>query len=329
MKNKLFILLIILLSTMIITLVGYNTLVTKENNEKYQKIKQEQAAEFVKLQQITNTKIYCLGDSVTTGETSYPTMLSTLTGFSIEELGSPKEQSIDLSIRLGKVKIYTKDIIIPETVTAVDLTIYDEDSDVLDVLKNEGTSFSNVTIAGIPGKLKYDAEKKVHSFIRTKAGQTKNITALTPITAKLPTFDEDKVAIIFTGTYDPDIVNGIFRTITYQRQMISSINTEKYIVVSITADEMFDDVKDMNNVLKEEHKEHFLDFRNYLLTEGVNDPKIATSDKDIRNLNQGIIPNSLLEEDGVQGNSYYNELLAKQLLNKMIELQYIDENILK
>lgn len=330
MKKLTFSLIITLLSTIIITLIAYNTLIVKNNSEKYQAIKQKYDSEQAIIKQRENTKVYCLGENLNSeNASSYSNALFTLTDFSVSELGAFNDQSIDVSIRLGKTKIYTKDILIPATTTPVDIVIYNDANEAIDVLKGVGTNFTSVNIAGIPGTLKYDNNKAIHTFTRSKSGQSKKLTALTQIIAKSPTFAKDKIAVIFTGTHDPDIVNGIFKTVTYQRHMISSINTEKYIVVSLTSDKMFDDIIDRNRVLSEEHKEHFLDFRKYLLEYGLTDPKIAVTDKDKADLRLGKIPASLLEADGIQGNSYYNELLAKQIINKMIELGYIDKSILK
>ena len=61
---------------------------------------------------------------------------------------------------MGKIKIYTNNITIPETVTPVNLKIYDKDNNVLNVLKGKGSNFTTVEIAGISGKLKYNATKK-------------------------------------------------------------------------------------------------------------------------------------------------------------------------
>ena len=43
-------------------------------------------------------------------------------------------------------------------------------------------------------------------------------------------------------------------------------------------------VRDDNNILKEEHKDHFLDFRTYLLTNGLKDANITATEQDQKDL---------------------------------------------
>ena len=89
---------------------------------------------------------------------------------------------------MGKIKIYTNNITIPETVTPVNLKIYDKDNNVLNVLKGKGSNFTTVEIAGISGKLKYNATKKTHTFTRDQNGVEKVITKLTQIKSENSNF---------------------------------------------------------------------------------------------------------------------------------------------
>ena len=85
----------------------------------------------------------------------------------------------------------------------------------------------------------------------------------------------------------------------------------------------------MNKVLKEEHKEHFLDFRDYLLNDGIKDVKITLTAQDKKDLQKGYIPSSFLQADMLNGNAKFNQLLAEQITKKMIDLKYIDKNDIK
>ena len=143
---------------------------------------------------------------------------------------------------------------------------------------------------------------------------------MTQIKSEIPTFEKNNVAIIFTGTYDPQTQNGIFKTITYQRAIINQLKTKNYIVVSLTSKRRLPIVDDMNKVLKEEHKEHFLDFRDYLLNDGIKDAKITLTAQDKKDLQKG---------DMLNGNAKFNQLLAEQITKKMIDLKYINKNDIK
>ena len=93
---------------------------------------------------------------------------------------------------------------------------------------------------------------------------------------------------------------------------------DKYIVVSLTQD----DRDATNNLLKTTHGDHYLDFKSYLLTSGLKDAGITETAQDKTNLANKNTPSSLLD-DKINGNSKYNELLAKQLTDKMTKLGYL------
>ena len=334
MKKISFPLVVILLICIIITLIGYNTLTIRKESQKYQELQQKyqnQPLDETTHSNANTPTIYCIGDSLTIGakSSSYPTALSSATNFSVNKFGGAQDQTQDIAIRMGKIKIYTNNITIPETVTPVNLKIYDKDNNVLNVLKGKGSNFTTVEIAGISGKLKYNATKKTHTFTRDQNGVEKVITKLTQIKSEIPTFEKNNVAIIFTGTYDPQTQNGIFKTITYQRAIINQLKTKNYIVVSLTSKRRLPIVDDMNKVLKEEHKEHFLDFRDYLLNDGIKDAKMTLTAQDKKDLQKGYIPSSFLQADMLNGNAKFNQLLAEQITKKMIDLKYINKNDIK
>lgn len=334
MKKYTFPCTIILLISMLFCLVGYNAIIIKRDSQKYQELQnkneKEDKKEVIKTNTNKNQKtLYCIGDSLTLGSTSssYPSSLSSLTNLSVNKYGGTNDQTIDIAIKMGKTKIYTNNITIPQTKTPINLNIYDKDQNILNVLNDKEER--NVEINGISGVLKYNATSQKHTFTRSLAGNDVQVSALTPIKIEEAQFNKDSIAIIFTGSYDPNVSNGIFRTITYQRAIISQLNTQKYIVVSLTSKRKFPIVDDMNNVLKQEHGDHFLDFRSYLLENGLKDANITPTNQDNLDLQKRYIPSSLLKTDKLNGNNQFNELLAKQLIQKMTELGYIDKNDIK
>ena len=337
MKKLSFSLVVVLLVSVIITLIGYNSLTIHKNAKKYK----SQTNSHVYTEDAENTSdsddntsslptVYCIGDSLTLGtkKTSYPNAISSMTNLSVNKFGGASDKTIDLATRLGKYKIYVQNITIPANSQSINIDLYDEKGNIADVLHGNGSNFSLVTISGISGKLAYNSTSKKHTFTRSEAGKALKIQKA-QVEGEMPVFENDSVAIIFTGTYDDSVQNGIFRTVTYQRSIISALKNKKYIVVSLTSKRKFSIVDDMNTVLANEHKDHFLDFRTYLLQSGLKDAGITATAQDKQDLSKGYIPSSLLEADKVNGNSKFNDLLAKQILNKMVELKYIDEKEVK
>ena len=141
------------------------------------------------------------------------------------------------------------------------------------------------------------------------------INTLTKIEVTKPEINKDNILILFTGSYEESVQGSLAE---YQKQIISAFNTDKYIVVSLTQD----DRDATNNLLKTTHGDHYLDFKSYLLTSGLKDAGITETAQDKTNLANKNTPSSLLD-DKINGNSKYNELLAKQLTDKMTKLGYL------
>ena len=291
------------------------------NQKKKQQLQQKKKQQKEKNSQ----RIYCIGDSFTLGSefASYPLNLESLTNSEIIKFGGNQDTTFDLSIRVGRTKIFANNITIPGDKEAVDLTFYNEKGEQVEALKNSGSNFGEVTIQGIKGTLAYDSSRNIHTFTRDKSGKAVTLTAPAQIEATLPEFNENDIVIIFSGNYDKQNNQDVYRTITYQRAILNQIKTQKYIVVSMTSKRQNNLVRDDNNILKEEHKDHFLDFRTYLLTNGLKDANITATEEDQKDLTNSYIPSSLLKEDKFAGNDTFNQLLANQVYQKLQELHYI------
>ena len=309
MKKVTFSITVVVLLAMIVGLIGYDRFSTSQNAKKYQS---EEKTTTTTKEETTKTKtkkkknsqrIYCIGDSFTLGSefASYPLNLESLTNSEIIKFGGNQDTTFDLSIRVGRTKIFANNITIPGDKEAVDLTFYNE--------KGE--------------QVAYDSSRNIHTFTRDKSGKAVTLTAPTQIEATLPEFNENDIVIIFSGNYDKQNNQDVYRTITYQRAILNQIKTQKYIVVSMTSKRQNNLVRDDNNILKEEHKDHFLDFRTYLLTNGLKDANITATEQDQKDLTNSYIPSSLLKEDKFAGNDTFNQLLANQVYQKLQELQYI------
>lgn len=330
MKKVSFSITVVVLLAIIIGLIGYDRLTTNQNAKKYQsEDKTTTVAKETTKKETTKKKnsqrIYCIGDSFTLGSefASYPLNLEGLTNSEVIKFGGNLDTTYDLSIRVGRTKIYANNITIPADKSAVDLVFYNEKWEQVEALKNSGSNFDEVTIQGIKGSLTYDSSRNIHTFTREKSGKALTLTALTQIEATLPEFNENDIVVIFSGNYDKQNNLDIYRTITYYRAILNQIKTQKYVIVSMTSKRQNNLVRDENNILKEEHKDHFLDFRTYLLTNGLKDANITATEQDQKDLANSYIPSSLLKEDKFTGNDTFNQLLANQVYQKLKDLQYI------
>ncbi len=328
MKKIAFPIIVVLLVASIAALVGYNSLVIQNRGQEV--LSQQPTTETN--EPTTNTTdpnapvIYCIGDSLTmnTDVRSYASYLKDLTGLETVTIGGMEDTTMDMAIRTGAVPVYVDDMTIPSEREAVEVTLYDENHEELDVLHNEGSNFREVSINNVSGILTYDSTNEVHTFTRSQSGEEVNITEPTQVMSEFPQFKENDIVVLFSGTYDPNVYMGIFDTINGQYRILNAVGNERYIVVSLTSRRTFNIVNDMNQVLEENFNEHYLDFRSYLMENGLTDAGIEATEQDQADLSNRYIPSSLLQRDLVDGNEQFNELLANQLLLKLQELGYIE-----
>ena len=288
MKKVTFSITVVVLLAMIVGLIGYDRFSTSQNAKKYQS---EEKTTTTTKEETTKTKTK-------------------------KEKNSQRIYCIGDSFTLGsEFASYPLNL---ESLT---------NSEIIKFGGNQDTTFDlsigEVTIQGIKGTLAYDSSRNIHTFTRDKSGKAVTLTAPAQIEATLPEFNENDIVIIFSGNYDKQNNQDVYRTITYQRAILNQIKTQKYIVVSMTSKRQNNLVRDDNNILKEEHKDHFLDFRTYLLTNGLKDANITATEEDQKDLTNSYIPSSLLKEDKFAGNDTFNQLLANQVYQKLQELHYI------
>jgi len=318
--------LVIALILGIIGIVEYNKITIANESKNMKEVTQKTE---VKEKNVT---INCIGDTLTLGskETSYPKILSTK-GFTVNEYAVDRDESIDAAIRLHGYPVYCRNITIPDsTEESVDLTIRNSEGKAINVLQSEGYNFDTVTIDGIKGKLAYDRGRGAYTFTRSEEGESHQIDGEVEIIAdKYPKFNQDDIAVIWLGNYDRYHSSSIDQTVTHIKEIIDANKIDKYVVVSLTSKRKYENIDKMNSVLEENFKEHYLDFRGYLLTNGLKDAAIEATTEDQDDLSNDRIPASLLDESELLGNSYFNELLTKQLINKMEKLGYISEDQIK
>lgn len=316
-------------------LCGYYLIDSKANREKLANLSDDKPVSTTETKKddnkdkevVNKSKIICIGDSLTlskSGTKSYPDYLSDLTGLTTETFGGNKLTSQDIAARLNAYSLYVNDITIPASKSPVTIEIINNNGSISSLLRAKGSSYNPVTIAGIKGTIKYNSETKKYTFTRSEAGEKKEITKKTRININTYDIAEDDIVILFTGTYDPIGPYSIENLVTFNQNIIKKYDLKNYIIVSLTAKDQLEDIEASNKALKKAVGDHYLDFRKYVLENGLSEAGVPTTDEDEANLTDGNVPKSLRIDD-INGNSEFNELLAKQLKKKMISLGYISE----
>lgn len=316
-KNKLFIVVVFVLCLIIAGLFFFDRYRVKELSKQYQQDEPVSTIESSTAEKLDT--IYCVGDSLTLGaanQTSYPDYLKKNVDNSITTIADENINSAALAIKLGTLNTYVNNITIPADTTEVAITLLDDKGVQQMAISQSQTNIENCSIEGIEGTISYNEQTKALTFKRKNKGESVKITKLTQVQVTKPEIKENNIVILYTGSYEQSVGGSL---INYQKEIIKAFNTDKYIVVSLTQN----DRNETNNLLKETYGNHYLDFKSYLLEKGLADANITATAKDQQSLTNKNVPESLLA-DSLNGNSQYNELLAKQIINKMKELGYIN-----
>lgn len=266
-----------------------------------------------------SSTIYCVGDSTTIGienqNNSYPTYLNELGNFNTKIIGDKKITSSALLVKIGATPIYVDKLTIPAATTPTPIVLLNQGGKANnELLKSQG-SIDSVTINGITGKITYRYEGNTLLFTRDQPGEQTIIKSPTLIQVNNG-IEPDGILILYTGAYEESIKGSLVEN---QKQIINAFNTDKYIVISLTQDNR----NETNEALKKAHGEHYLDFKSYLLSDGLQDAGINPTAQDQQNISLAKTPSSLLANE-INGNDIYSQLLSKQILEKMSNLKYIN-----
>lgn len=320
-KNSIFLIVVPILCILIVALFAYDRYQTNQLAKKFKQDNQTVDTSKNNNQTSLENKlptIYCVGDSTTIGtskNTSYPKYLENSINTTITTFGDDSINSLALAIKFGVSEIYVNNFTIPAKSEETTITLLDKNGQAVNAILTSKTNIDKCTINNIEGSINYDTANNRLVFKRSKAGESSKINTLTKIEVTKPEINKDNILILFTGSYEESVQGSLAE---YQKQIISAFNTDKYIVVSLTQD----DRDATNNLLKTTHGDHYLDFKSYLLTSGLKDAGITETAQDKTNPANKNTPSSLLD-DKINGNSKYNELLAKQLTDKMTKLGYL------
>lgn len=288
-------------------------------------------------------QIFCWGDSMTAG--GYPEELRDYAfahgygnrEFKVYNYGAGGDTAEHVAMKQGAMPMYVAPFKIPADKTPVRIYLYDENYELVVSLADLGTKgLSPVTIAGQKGQIshKYDEDgNDEYYFARQGSGKFEEVYVdrLTRVvTNGMITPDKDDFHVIFTGPsneYNYDEADKLIKT---QQRMVDDIGTDNYIIISLTCLYYMPQIWEFNEDLAEYWGDHFLDFRTYVLTDGMDDAIAqglieAATEQDLADIAKGEIPESM-RSDVEHGNHVYNTLLGQQVYKKLVEMGYIEEN---
>ena len=305
-------------------------IVTKQNNYKIN-VSDIYTGSLDTTKQLT---ISCWGDSLTSGVgssdgVSYPSVLSNLCKDSIDvfNYGFGGETSSEIAIRQGAIPITVDSCIIPEG-SWVKLSFTSKECTPPSTVNSTSRIGINpCSLNGIDGKIIWNNDG--YYFMRDKSGESVEVSTGTQIiTYGTNNFMDDDIVIIWSGTNDgigdantdEELKSKMEELINNQKRMLEHANTKDYIIIGLTA--AYPNIDKINSILRDEYKEHFLDIKDYLVNNGLQDAGIEATESDQNEIEHNRVPTSLLY-DAIHFNSSGYKVIGNAVYNKLVSLGYI------
>ena len=286
-------------------------------------------------QKIVKT-IVCFGDSLTAGAggngTTYELVMQAELGdsYNVINCGVGGESVYPITARQGGVVSFlANEVSLPKDKTEVEIGTK-SDSGVhclkLDgteiplplLLQGQGNSVNPCYIDDIPCTLRWSGSSYSDTNGKYFLKSNKELSKIHKIVAKSPiyfygnTLRNSHALVIWMGQ------NGGFNTVDELKELykkvISHSGCPNYVIIGLHGINKTTE-EDLEKQFKQEFGNHFIDWRNYLLTRALDDANITPTEQDLEDINNGKCPTSL-RYDGVHLNATGYTLLAKQILNR-------------
>lgn len=268
------------------------------------------------------TRIVCWGDSMSQG---YPTEFRKTYRVPTISFSAGGDTAEHMAMKQGALALYAAPFTIPAEAEPALLTVLDYKFEkVVSLADLGGNGLTPVYINGIKGALYYRSEGDCFYFERETAGEEIRLDRPVRIVTKAMTdLRTEDVNIIYSVSVSPGVRGDVDALVEIQRSMIDYAKNGKYVIIGYAGFSSKAGRISVNSALAEEYGEHFLDFGEYLVTDGFKDAGIEPTEEDLKNIEEGRIPESF-RSDEIHGNYIFDQLLAQQLYYKLIELNYID-----
>jgi hypothetical protein len=182
---------------------------------------------------------------------------------------------------------------------------------------NLNSGLNPCKIAGVEGTIGYVKGKLC--FTREQDGKAIDLTEPAIVQTNAMLNIKDYTSVYFFGgdctKYQPDEVVNMYSS------MVEFTGNDKYIIVSsITGDAKT--LQPYEKALEEKFGEHFINFREYLVSDVYDDYEIKLNNKDVAAIKQGIVPPSLIM-NGSKLSDQGSKILADLIFNRMRQLDMI------
>lgn len=222
-----------------------------------------------------------------------------------------------IAAKQGGMPMLAQPFVIPAQTTSVEISLKNNLGGAVLIQDKLNSGLNPCSIAGVEGTIDYRNGKLC--FTRSKAGNEIKINTPTTVVTNAMKNIKDYTAVFFFGgdctKYTPD------ELVFMYKEMIKFHNNDKYIIVgSITGNEK--KLAPYEQALSAEFKNHYINLREYLMTDVYNDYEIKISTADAKALRAGSVPPTFIL-NGKRLSDQGSGILADLLFDKLLQLEII------
>lgn len=272
--------------------------------------------------------ITTLGDSLTAGTggngTTYGTVLSsqlTSGGYSynVINLGGGGERCNSIISRVGAVPIMLEPFTLPADTSTVQVNFHINDGEALSfhaMMRGVNPCYVN----GIECTLSLSGTS--YLLQRNVAGtSTQFIRPIPLVTYAYKNYRNSEIAVVWMGTNNGDYT--VDQIIQKQQLFVDNLKTDKYVIIGLTAKNVFSDIANYNIAMAKRWGNRFLDIRDYILGFGLAEAGITPTTADTTAIANGQMPPSLLYDE-THFNAQGYTVIGNALYRKLYHLGYLE-----
>ena len=259
------------------------------------------------------TRFFCWGDSHTQGYDD--DLREALPGQIVRSYASGGDLCEHVAMKMGAMPLYVDPFVIPAAKEAVKIVLRGDNLEPVESLADLGTEgLSTAVICGVKGHISYNGDKDEYYFTRAdNAPYTEQrVDRLTRVVTKgMSDLKTGDVHIICA--YDE--FENIDTYIEMLHRMLDFTASNKYVILVYP-------YANYGEALTAEFGDHVVDTHTYFMTKALEDAGIEPTEQDLEDIANSYVPESLRSDDE-HGNSIFNSLLTKLIVDKLTELGYI------
>ncbi|SDW12619.1 protein of unknown function [Lutibacter oricola] len=283
-------------------------------------------------------RIACWGDSLTAWN-NYPIYLRELLGNNYEVIncGVGGENSITIGARQGGIPMYLKNSIeLPETKEPINIgsltdsglySIYN-DKRVYPLLQGGFSTINNCTIDGVQCLLRWTGANHFdlngrYTVERSSCGKKHKI----PENSLIFTSSMNKYRNLYANIYFIGQNGGFLDAkdlVNQYKKMVEFSGCSNYIIIGLHKYSSVEYMKQIENLMIKEFGARFINLREYLSTNAIEDANLKPTKEDIIAMQNGECPPQLLSSDGIHFNSISSSLIGNLVYDRLLNLGIVE-----